>query len=850
MKKKTAIFAAVGVLVVILGLITFHQVNQNSEKEYQIVYEQGAVEEQTVQEAQCMWRDVTGKEIYSAPLGSKTKKKAISLLVTPSENEPYLYSEIGQGGYKLELSTDGVVIHALNQEGFVRGVDKLIQMQNAEANDWDIAGEDKTVFSITGKRIPADILVGDASLKDYVIVEPKRAELKPVIHELQHEVAMLTGHYPEMVKEAQDGQHYIEISVSDEKTETEIEQTTFENYRIVDGNIHISGMDAEACRENLHVFANTYMGLAFAGTEREHILAKQDAVYIPANFEQQPEPWIAQREPIICLWKTNVPRGEYYSPYTSLQTEILSFSDDQIYQYIKTMKYCGFTGIQVTDMCSAWVAYGGYEFVHNKLRYMADVAHSMDMNFTLWVWAAEFTGYGWVDEDVSYYDDAISTFAYENPKAIAAFDKYYSIYAELADCSDRVIAHFHDPGNLKNQDDINYFAAMLRNKMLSVNPNLDFGVSSYTDEIDRPAMVRYLGNDITIYGNVPHEREETATEFRESCKALGTRYGVWSWNLIEMEIDQLAEMNVNADIIQNSYLKSREADGVMKPEYWSEMDSYHLLNTFSLYTAGKLLQNPEQNPEEILHKISEDVVGEKYAEDLYQVLQLIQMARSGDHWESFRWEEDEYILKSEAYPAEAIKEKAEQGLDALNQMIQADDLVTQIPLAIDTKDLLRLIQPHVEQIQQYAEFRLDFDTLQEEAKAGKIAGLQGKVEDIYTPIPEYNCIIGMWGQPEAKAQIELLDAFCKEYDLKTPQNIDFEEGRKARIYQEFCRYQKGKAEPVSFDAATGFQFGMGFGHDETKRLVEELVEDGLLTKNEDGQVFITDWNTMKYHFKG
>lgn len=133
----------------------------------------------------------------------------------------------------------------------------------------------------------------------------------------------------------------------------------------------------------------------------------------------------------------------------ALNSEVLSFSDDQLYQYIKTMKYCGFTGIQVTDMCSAWAAYGGPEFVHERLRYMADVSHSLDMKFTLWVWAAEFTGYGWVDNMVSYYDKDLSEFAYENPQALATFDKYYSIYAELADCSDRVIAHFHDSGNLE-----------------------------------------------------------------------------------------------------------------------------------------------------------------------------------------------------------------------------------------------------------------------------------------------------------------------------------------------------------------------------------------------------------------
>lgn len=242
---------------------------------------------------------------------------------------------------------------------------------------------------------------------------------------------------------------------------------------------------------------------------------------------------------------------------------------------------------------------------------------------------------------------------------------------------------------------------MLRNKMLSINPDIDFGVNSYTDEINRAQLVAYVGNDITIYGNTVHKKDDSVTEFRQDCQNLQTRYGVWSWNLIEMEIDQLAEINVNADIIQDSYVRSAEADSIMKPTYWSEMDSYHLLNTFSLYCAGRLLQDPNQDTDALLNDITRETVGATYVSQLKDILLLIQDARSGHTWESFRWEEDEYVMTSGDYPAQEMVARAETCLQSIDAMLAADNLETEIPLAIDTKDLLRLIKLHVMQIKQF-----------------------------------------------------------------------------------------------------------------------------------------------------
>ena len=55
---------------------------------------------------------------------------------------------------------------------------------------------------------------------------------------------------------------------------------------------------------------------------------------------------------------------------------------------------------------------------------------------------------------------------------------------------------------------------------------------------------------------------------------------------------------------------------------------------------------------------------------------------------------------------------------------------------------------------------------------------QAKLEEIYEPIPEYNCIIGMWGQVEARAQYELLEEYCAENGLNVPEDPIFKYYRK------------------------------------------------------------------------
>ena len=172
-------------------------------------------------------------------------------------------------------------------------------------------------------------------------------------------------------------------------------------------------------------------------------------------------PWIREREATICTWKLDYNRGYISNMNTSPLIDFMSLSNRQLADYAKMLKACGFTGAQVTDMVSAWRSSGSWELVHDRYKVFADELHKLGMKFTLWVWAANFTGHGWVDDEVVYANANPNEPAYKDERVHKVFDKYYDIYADMAEYSDRVIAHFFDPGELGDMESILHFISFL-----------------------------------------------------------------------------------------------------------------------------------------------------------------------------------------------------------------------------------------------------------------------------------------------------------------------------------------------------------------------------------------------------
>lgn len=750
-------------------------------------------------------------------------------------------------GYRWEtMNKDAFVITRQGGVVYLLAVTEEAMERAEEYLDHNLKGDGKKVlldegesYIDKGTHIKTEIAIGQVPISDYTIIYDS-GKAKDACEELQYYIRQTSNDVLEIASGSEPDGHVISLAV-DESLESGKKKIAIE-----EGQVQIAARDQETLQEAVYLFVNQYLGWMKAGDEGERISAVASAISIPDTVVEQ-EAWMEEREAIICLWNINYNRGFYLNTDTTLENNIMDFSEEQLYEYVKMLKYCGYTGIQLTEMCSAWAGTGGYEAAHEKMRMMADAAHSLDMNVTIWVWGSEFTGYGWVDPTVTYAANGYD-YAYQNPDVVATFEKYYSIYAELADCCDRLIGHFYDPGNLNTAEDIAFFSKMLRDKFQVINPGIDFGISCWVDVYDKSIFVRELGYGITLYESGYHEAEEEYPKFREFVKNSGCRLGTWAWNTCEMEIDQLAQMNFNMDIIRSVYQTARKYDEIYKPSYWSEMDSYHVLNVFSLYCAGQMLMNPDMDSAQLLHQISEAAVGSEYAETFGELLLLLQDARSGSKWDTYFWSREDYILKSDNYDAKDILNRCNQYIPVLDEMIGAGIETNTLPLPISLNQVLRMMRPHFEQIRKFAQFRMDLEEL-ETAYAAGMSGeeLADRIYEIGNPIESYNVIEGTWGQIEARAQREMVIAFCKNAGIEVPIYGEFDQHRKNFIYAQFAMYQRGKQEPNKLQAPF-YQYGLAYGMEETNRLVEEMIADGLLIKAEDGAVYLADWENYRYHF--
>ncbi len=691
-----------------------------------------------------------------------------------------------------------------------------------------------------GPKLKKEVNIGGTPIASYAITYSSNGAVK-ACEELQYYIQQTGDDVLKVVPHRKAGEHFINLDINRKLGKGN------KDFSIVEGQVYISAGDKETLLDAVYLFVDTYLGWVKAGEWDAHISSVSGVINVPANVTMQ-VPWIEEREAIVCLWNVNYPRGIYLNEDVSVKNNILDFSEDQIYEYVKMLKYCGFTGVQVTEMCSAWAGVDNYETVHDLIRTFSDAAHSLDMKFTLWVWGAEFEGYSWVDNSVSYDFDEYN-YQHLNPEVVDTFEKYYSIYAELADSCDRVIAHYYDPGNLFTAETVGFFAKMLKDKMHAINPEIDFGVSCWVDAFEKDRLVEIIGNDVTLYESGHHDRESDYTPFRTQVASMGCRLGTWAWNTCEMEIDQMAQMNFNMDIIRSVYHTARNYDGIMKPSYWSEMDSYHILNVFSLYCAGQMLIDPDIPSEELYENISVATVGEEYADAFAQMLSIIQDARSGSSWDQYWWSSENYILKSDAYPAEEILSRCAQYIPVLQEMIDKGIEAYTLPLPISLNDVLRLMLPHLRQIQEFAEFRIALAQLEEEYAAGaSIQTLTGKLNKISDPIKPYNTVIGVWGQIEARAQFEMITAFCEKTGVPVPENEVLEEQRKGYIYSQLVTFQKSNQHEPYVAHSPYYQWGIAYGVEETERLVEEMVQEGLLIRKRDGSVYLADWENYIYHF--
>ncbi|GAA4749586.1 hypothetical protein [Flavisolibacter ginsenosidimutans] len=595
---------------------------------------------------------------------------------------------------------------------------------------------------------------------------------------------------------------------------------------------------------------NSALGLKQA-VQRLLIKSSQDALGLaipPLHLNESP--WIARREWTLCPWSPNLVRGVFNNPNADKRLNVWLYSNQQIKQYANMFDAFGFSGCQLMETVASYSILGSPEAFQDRQMKFAEAVRANGQQLTLWVWAAQFNDYGWYDSSVTYTPQKGYT-AFTDPKVRAGFEKYYNGYAKMAPYVDMLITHFYDPGSLKNRNDIFNYMRLLVGKFKAKNPAVQLGVDFWASDSDSAYMKQLVDNGfkdaLLLESSMPHlyppgEREHLHAE----AKKQNLKIGVWGWHTAEIETDQNPMMHVNAKLLKNFYQQIKNGVDKIQPlSYWSEMEAYHLNNIFTQYAASQLLWNPDRDADEILREIAEGIWGPRNGPAILDAIQLIQDVRSGPTWDTYWiWSKQHRLGTPDAH---SDLKRAENAIAALGNMQTDTSFVPKFPLPFPPSVFVELMLPHLWQIRQFAESRIEVDKIREAAGKGTSKqALKKMIEAAWKPVREYNTWVGMFGTLEAAKQEKMFLDLGKELEVEvqTPGWIRWRDAN--RLLQVLQNRQRSFKEPFTFKADApvlwrAFNWTKEKGLDRLKL----LQENGCVSNNSDGTSQLTNWEEYR-----
>lgn len=594
---------------------------------------------------------------------------------------------------------------------------------------------------------------------------------------------------------------------------------------------------ADPARPTMVCAAHTEQGLKRAVRHGIRLLRQDGATLRIAPVTRREKPWIPEREWTLCSWEPQWVRAQFTNPRADARMNVLRFPPPQLRRYVALMDQFGFTGVQVLSQCYNWQACGSIEAYHDTLKQIADLAHERGQAVSLWVWAAQFNGYGWVDPDV-VYTPAPGLRALDDPRVRRTFEKYYARYADLAPFVDRVIGHFFDPGMLTRLDDAVACMRLLEETCRAKNPNLKFAIDTWNTGPQYAQTLREAGlRDYLVLENNNWDAERRRA-FRGQVRAAGLGSGIWGWYATEMESDQKAALYVNARALKDLYQGIKTvADETQPTVYWSEMEACHLINLFSVYAAAQLLWDPDQDPSTLLREVTEGLWGPRNGPIVLDALELIQDTRSGPTWRSY-WVEHRLGTEDPAHDAA----RATQCLQALHGLRPDPTFQPKFTLPVEPAVLVELMLPHLEQIRLFAQFRLQWEEVRKAAAAGadktRLAAL---IDAAWQPIPEFTTWIGTCGVIEAHRQEQLVRALCAERGIPVPLKPWRRAQLTARLLEKMADAQKHHDRPVPCSIAFLCDSGFNLSPEETADLMRVLTRDGVVLPEGPDTYILANW---------
>jgi len=417
--------------------------------------------------------------------------------------------------------------------------------------------------------------------------------------------------------------------------------------------------------------------------------------------------------------------------------------EERLRCHLEMLKAFGFNSIQISDspINALWVGADPKEW-RKRVLFRCKVAHELGMSVSMFIWGATVA-------DITQGGQQYSELDWHKPEDRTRLEAWYHERAELAPYVDRVITHWVDPGNPKcNECTIdtvvemhNFIMGIYREK----NPKIRGTLSTWFmvpgkkwpgyESAGKLAAHPKLDRDTDIaWGWRIGPKDEL-----DAIVAAGRRAAVWGWYTADDEIRPA--LHVRIGVLENCFpnklmpqkraeLAPRWTDGLA---WYSLDDNFHGLNMQNLYVAGKLMQDPSLDAQQLLDEFVRGFVGETNAPAVAAALRAVEQARTKSYCYTYtvpdavdiRTTEQKNMTDIWLSETPGIVTAALQGLKSVKL---APNFKPAWPVVLEPQDYLAELQAHLEAIRQM----LTFLTAVREVERLKAAG--APVEKLETAI--------------------------------------------------------------------------------------------------------------------
>jgi hypothetical protein len=599
---------------------------------------------------------------------------------------------------------------------------------------------------------------------------------------------------------------------------------------------------------------NTTLGLKRAVQKLILKSEQGDALIIP-DLQLSESPWILKREWTFPNWTPQFARGVFHNPHADLRPNIWLYGDKQLADYIEMLDWFGYSGGQFGGSTYGYAVNGSREAYRDRILKIAKALRSNGQNVTYRIWGAQFNAFGWVNPEVTYTPAPGNT-AFNDPKVRATFEKEYNNFAEMAPYVDMVIGQFFDPGQLKSREDVFSYMHLLIDKFRIKKPGIQLGImfwaaDAFKEGSETSFMKELIKNNFSdallLENTMPHTYKPGAREsLHRDAKLNKLKLGIWGWHTQERETDQAPNMYVNTHVLSSVYRQIRDTAYKIYPlSYWSEMESYHLNNIFTTYSASQLLWNPDRDPDEIQWEITDGIWGPVNGVKVLRAIRLIEDTRSGYTWDTYWKGRPGHVVGTE--DAQNDMERAQNIINELANMKTDERYVPKFPLPFPPATFIELMIPHIRQIKAFAEFRIAEKKVRDAAVNGSSKEeLTNLANEAWKPVPEYNTWVGVFGQNEFRTQQIMMDQLAKDLDIKITQPTWTLYRDADRYLEKMQNLQKRSAAVIRFhpgDAVGRSEFY--WPEEKVRKCVELLVETGRIKKVGEDTYQLAYWENYK-----